>query len=129
MKIILFDGNCNFCDLSVQFILKRDKKEAFHFAALRSETGRKLRDQLAISDDKDSLIFVHDDHYYDASSAALRICKDLRGLWKLFYFFLIIPKPLRDFAYHLIAKNRYLLFGYKTKCNLPPAHIRKRFLN
>jgi predicted DCC family thiol-disulfide oxidoreductase YuxK len=126
--VILFDGVCNFCDASVQFILKRDKKEAFYFASLQSEAGQGLLEKHSVPENVDSMILVEDDKVYYKSSAALRISRHLDGAWKLLYVFMIVPAPIRNVVYDLIAKNRYKWFGQKESCMLPPPAVRKRFL-
>lgn len=127
-KIILFDGTCNFCDHSVQFIIKRDPKKHFKFASLQSDIGKELAKQHHIPENLDSMILIENNRYYTKSTAALHICKYLRGAWKTFYIFQLIPKPLRDLVYNFIAKNRYKWFGTKQSCMIPSAEERKRFL-
>ncbi|MGE8207168.1 thiol-disulfide oxidoreductase DCC family protein [Heyndrickxia sp. NPDC080065] len=126
--IILFDGVCNFCNSSVQFIIKRDPAGCFKFASLQSEIGKKLLREHGIHDEIDSFVLIEDNTYYIKSSAALRMCKNLQGLWRLLYLFLIIPPPIRDFFYDLIAKNRYKWFGIRESCMLPTKEERDRFL-
>lgn len=128
VQIILFDGDCNFCDKSVQFIIKRDPRGFYKFASLQSKIGQKLIKQHNIPANLDSFILVTDEKSYTKSSAALHVCKNLTGLWKTFYLLLIIPRPIRDFFYHIIANNRYKWFGKKDHCILPSPEIRKRFL-
>lgn len=127
-KIILFDSECNFCDRSVQFIIKRDPEGYYKFASLQSDTGQKILKEYSVPDNIDSFILIDNNRYYSKSSAALRVCKNLKGLWKLFYSLLIVPRPIRDFFYEIIAKNRYKWFGKKDSCMLPSPDIRKRFL-
>jgi len=105
--IILFDGDCNFCDKSVQFIIKRDHVGIYKFASLQSEIGKELIKQHNIPESIDSFILIAHQRWYAKSSAALRVCKNLTGLWKIFYGLLIVPKPIRDFGYHIIANNCY----------------------
>jgi len=127
-KIILFDGVCQFCDRSVQFIFKRDKKGHFKFASLQSDLAKQLLSRYNVAKDVDSLVLLDGNNYYIKSTAALRICKNLSGFWKLGYFLLVIPRPFRDFVYQLIAKNRYNWFGKKEACTIPSPEMRKRFL-
>ena len=127
-RIILFDGDCNFCDQSVQFIIKRDPQGLFKFASLQSEIGKKLLNKYNTPSDLDSFVLIEGNHCYFKSSAALRICKNLKGVWKLLYVLLVVPKPLRDFFYGIIAENRYKWFGIKESCMLPSPEERKRFL-
>ena len=126
--IILFDGECNFCNSSVQFIIKRDKQAYFTFASLQSEIGKTYRKQFGIPEDVDSLILIEGEHCYIKSSAALRICKKLDGGWKLLAAFLLIPPSLRNICYDGMAKNRYKWFGKQERCMLPSPEIKKRFL-
>ncbi|MBT2663575.1 thiol-disulfide oxidoreductase DCC family protein [Bacillus sp. ISL-45] len=126
--VILFDGVCNFCDASVQFILDRDDKELFRFASLQSDAGQELLKKHNVPDDVDSMILIENGKVYYKSSAALRISRHLRGAWKLLYVFMIVPAPIRNIVYDLIAKNRFKWFGQKDSCMLPPPNVRKRFL-
>jgi predicted DCC family thiol-disulfide oxidoreductase YuxK len=127
-RVILFDGECNFCDSSVQFIIKRDPKRLFQFASLQSDIGKELLKKYHAPQTIDSFVLIEDNHCYFKSSAALRVCKHLRGAWKLLYFLLVVPRPLRDFFYELVAKNRYKWFGKKESCMLLSVEERKRFL-
>jgi predicted DCC family thiol-disulfide oxidoreductase YuxK len=127
-NIILFDGVCNFCDSSVQFIIKRDKKAIFRFAPIQSDTGKELARKYNVSLNIDSLILIEHSKCYYKSSAVFRICKRLKGSWKLLYMLIVIPKPLRDYLYDYVAKNRYKWFGKKTECMMPLPDIKNRFL-
>ena len=127
--VILFDGVCEFCASSVQFIVKRDPSGKFKFAPLQSETGRKLVLQLSLEDKNiDSLILIEEGEYYIKSTAVLRIARGLNALWPVLYVFIIIPKPLRDYFYDIVARNRYKWFGKKEECMVPDPEIKKRFL-
>ncbi|KGP73359.1 thiol-disulfide oxidoreductase DCC family protein [Pontibacillus yanchengensis] len=128
-KIILFDGECNFCDASVQFILKRDRQEQFTFASLQGEHGQKLLKQHGIASSVDSFVLVDGNQIHFQSTAALNVCKELAGAWKLLYGFIVIPKPIRDKVYKIVANNRYKWFGKKEQCALPSPETRKRFLD
>jgi predicted DCC family thiol-disulfide oxidoreductase YuxK len=127
-RIILFDGVCNFCDSSVQFIIKRDLNGAFQFAPLQGETGKKLLNELDLKENLDSIVYIEDDRYYKRSAAALKVCENLGGVWRLFVIFKIIPTPIRDIFYDIVAKNRYKWFGKKESCMIPSPEIRSRFL-
>ncbi len=116
-SIILFDGVCNLCNSSVQFVLKHDKKKRFLFSSLQSDAALKLLLQLNVKNSKlDSIVLIEGNKIYDKSTAALRIAKELNPLWNIFFIFIIIPKPIRDFIYDFIAKNRYKWFGKKNSC-------------
>jgi predicted DCC family thiol-disulfide oxidoreductase YuxK len=125
--IILFDGVCNFCNSSVNFIIEHDKKGYFKFAPLQSEIGKSLVEKFGLSE-VDSIILVENEKAYTHSTAALKFIKHLDGIWKFAYILIIIPRPVRDFFYKLFAKNRYRLFGKKEACMLPTPEVRQRFL-
>jgi predicted DCC family thiol-disulfide oxidoreductase YuxK len=127
-KTILFDGICNFCNASVRFIIKRDPQSRFRFASLQSEVGQKMLIKYKIPGNINSFIFIDGERCYTKSSAALRVCKHLKGFWKLFYVFILVPRPLRDRCYHFIAENRYKWFGKSESCMIPTPDIRSRFL-
>ncbi|HVE59515.1 MAG TPA: thiol-disulfide oxidoreductase DCC family protein [Pyrinomonadaceae bacterium] len=125
--IILFDGVCNFCDGSVNFIIEHDKKNYFKFAPLQSEAGQKYVEKFGLSA-IDSVILVENEKVYTHSTAALKVAGNLGGIWSLFYAFIIIPKPIRDFFYKLFARYRYKLFGKKDECMIPTPEVRAKFL-
>ncbi|HLA96702.1 MAG TPA: thiol-disulfide oxidoreductase DCC family protein [Pyrinomonadaceae bacterium] len=127
--IVLFDGVCNFCNASVNFVIEHDRGGYFKFAPLQSEIGEELATKHGV--DKiaaDSVVVVEDDKVYLHSSAALRIARKLDGIWSWAYAFVIIPRPIRDLLYRLFAKNRYWLFGRQDACMMPTPEIRARFL-
>lgn len=127
--IVLFDGVCNFCDSSVNFIIEHDSKSYFKFAPLQTEIGQALLDEHHINNtDTDSVILIEDDAAYFYSTAALRIARHLDGVWPWLYALIIIPKPVRDFFYKQFAIYRYRLFGKKDACMIPAPEIRARFL-
>lgn len=127
--ILLFDGVCNLCSGSVQFIIKRDPGARFRFASLQSATGERLLAELRIDRMAlDSLIVVEEGRWYKESDAVLRIVRILGGPWKALGIFRLIPRPLRDRLYRLVARNRYRWFGKKEACWLPTPELRKRFL-
>ncbi|MCW8981441.1 thiol-disulfide oxidoreductase DCC family protein [Altibacter sp.] len=128
-KIILFDGVCNLCNSSVVFIIKRDKKDVFRFAALQSNVGMVLVNEHDIDTSKtDSIILIDGNKSYEKSSAALRIAKELSGAYPLLYGFMIIPKFIRNRIYDYIAKNRYRWYGKKESCMIPTPELKSKFL-
>jgi predicted DCC family thiol-disulfide oxidoreductase YuxK len=128
-KIVLFDGVCNLCNNSVQFILKRDKKNQFLFGSLQGITGQGyLRKFNLPANTFNSFMLVEDDTLYSRSAAALRMLKHLGGGWSLLYAFIIIPKFIRDAIYNLVAKNRYKWFGKKDECWIPTPALKAKFL-
>ena len=127
--IVLFDGVCNFCNASVNFIIERDTKDYFKFAPLQSEIGEQLLQKYEIDKaETDSVILIEDEKAYTHSTAALRIARRLNGIWSELYAFIAVPRSLRDFLYRLFAKNRYRLFGKQDTCMMPTPEVRQRFL-
>lgn len=127
--IVLFDGVCNLCNASVNFIIRNDPKVYFRFSSLQSEFGQNINVAKGQTGKVfDSLILVDGHCVYFKSSAVLRIVKKLRGIWPVFFVFVLIPKPIRDFFYDLIAKYRYRIFGLKETRMVPPKSLKNRFL-
>lgn len=129
-NVILFDGVCNLCNRSVQFIIKRDRKKKFYFAPLQGTTGQEILKRFHLSvDELNSFIFKEGDKLYTHSSGALRMLKMLGRGWILFYPLIIVPKFIRDGVYNWIARNRYKWFGKKEECMIPTPEVRSRFLD
>jgi len=127
--IILFDGVCNFCNGIVNFIIRQDKKNLFRFAALQSESGKKLLEQYGIDwKNNDSFVVIQNGKAYEKSTAALKVSNQLPWYWKWSQLFWILPKFIRDALYNIIAKNRYKWFGKKEECMIPTPELKERFL-
>lgn len=127
--VILFDGVCNLCNSSVQFVLRRDKKKQFLFGSLQGIYGQDvLKEQNMPADNLHSFILKENNVIYTKSTAALRVLKILGGGWKLLYIFVIVPKFIRDGVYGFIAQNRYRWFGKKEECWVPTPEWKSRFL-
>ncbi len=126
--IVMFDGECNFCDSSVQFIIARDPKAYFQFAALQSQVGMELKEKYNISNEIDSFILIKNGQVYKYSDGALEVCKHLKGFWKALSILKAVPRPIRNRVYKYIAKNRYKWFGKKDECMIPSPEVRNRFL-
>ena len=128
--IILFDGVCNMCVKSIQFIIKKDSKDLFRLASIQSSIGQNIIKKYSINIKKnDSLIFINNNRISYRSTAILFILNRLNTFWKILLIFYIIPYPIRDFIYILIAKSRYFLFGRRNKCIIPNENIKSKFLN
>ncbi|MGN6495087.1 MAG: thiol-disulfide oxidoreductase DCC family protein [Agriterribacter sp.] len=127
--VVLFDGVCNLCNSSVQFIIKKDKNKQFYFASLQGETGQALLKKFQLSTNHfNSFILVKDERVYTKSTAVLKLLKMLGGWWKLLYAFIVVPPFIRDAIYSFIAVNRYRWFGKRESCMLPTPDLRERFL-
>jgi predicted DCC family thiol-disulfide oxidoreductase YuxK len=128
--VILFDGVCNFCSRSVQFIIRHDPKHRFRFASLQSEFGQKLMQHFGLPADQfNSFLLFENGKIYTRSTGALRVAKKLKGLWSLLYGFIILPRFIRDPVYNFIARNRYKWFGKKEECWIPTSELKSLFLD
>lgn len=132
--VLLYDGVCGFCNKSVQLILDHDRRGEMRFAALQSEYGRTVIARHPFLEKVDSVVLLErpegsEERVFVRSTAALRVAAYLGGPWKLFLVFYLLPAPVRDFFYDLLAKYRYKFFGKHDACLLPPAKVRARFLD
>lgn len=129
-KIILFDGVCNLCNTTVQFVIKNDKEDIFRFSPLQSDTGKKLLTERNIdTEDIDSIILIEPNiAYYTKSTAALEIGKYLKGLSTISSILLWLPESLRDIVYDFVAKNRYKWYGKKESCMIPTEELKNKFI-
>jgi predicted DCC family thiol-disulfide oxidoreductase YuxK len=129
--VVLFDGVCNLCNASVNFIIDRDPTAQFRFAALQSDVARERLTELGQPPPPttpESILLLEGGHLYSESTAALRIAGHLRGPWRLLKALLVVPRPLRDAVYRLIARNRYAWFGRTDACRVPTPELKARFL-
>jgi len=127
--IIIFDGVCNVCNASVNFIIQRDPEALFHFTSMQSEQAKVLMQEYGLEDvGFDSFILIKKGESFIRSEAVLEVCKDLKGFWFLFSVFKIVPVVVRDCFYKLFARNRYRIFGKKESCMMPTEEIQSRFL-
>lgn len=128
-QTILFDGVCNLCNSSVQFVINRDPRRTFQFAALQSTSGKALLQEHHLPEASlYSVILIREGTVYQRSSAALQIVRGLTGLWPLLYIFIIVPPFIRNAIYDWIASNRYRWFGAKNECMIPTPELKSRFL-
>ena len=127
--IVLFDGVCNFCDASVTWIIERDRKAVFRFAALQSPAGERLQGECGLDATAlDTLVLIRAGRVYRKSGAALRILRQLRWPWPLLYGLIAVPAFVRDLVYGWFARRRYRWFGRKDECMVPGSEVRERFL-
>lgn len=128
-SVILFDGVCNLCNASVQFIIKHDKKQLFRFAALQSAFGQNVVNKFNLADKNiDSVILLENNSVLLKSDAALRIAKQLGGIYSMLYVFIVLPKFIRNRIYDFIARNRYRWFGKQESCMIPTPELKKLFI-
>lgn len=127
-QLILFDGVCNFCNSSINFIIDHDPEKYFKFAPLQSELGQSILEQFnKNTDDFDSVILLKKNQLFQKSDAAIEITKHLSGSWKYLAVFGILPTFFLNFFYDIIAKNRYRIFGKTETCRIPTPELRERF--
>ncbi|MDP4558189.1 thiol-disulfide oxidoreductase DCC family protein [Halomonas meridiana] len=127
--IVIFDGVCNFCNGAVNFIINRDPEGTFAFTPMQSELAQELTQRFNVPDvGMDTLVLIKAGKCYVLSDAALEIAKDLKGPWRLCYVFKVVPRPIRDAAYKLFARNRYRLFGKREACMVPTVEVKSRFV-
>ena len=127
--VVLFDGVCNLCDASVNFLIDRDPGARLRFASLQSDAGSRLLALHGIDrTTTDSVVLVEDGRAWVESDAAARIARHLPWPWRAGAAFRFLPRLLRDGAYRLVARNRYRWFGTREACRLPTPELRARFL-
>jgi predicted DCC family thiol-disulfide oxidoreductase YuxK len=127
--VILFDGTCAFCERSVIFIANRDSEAYFRFGASQSPQAAALLAPFGLTrDTARSIILLEGDQAYLRSTATLRIAARLRRPWSWLRFLLIIPVPVRDAVYRVVAAVRHRLAGASNACEIPPPEIRQRLI-
>jgi predicted DCC family thiol-disulfide oxidoreductase YuxK len=133
--VLLYDGTCGFCHATVQFVLRRDTKKTLRFASLGGEYGRSIIDARPDLDGVDSIVWlesatdVHPVRILTRSAAALRIARYLGGAWRLMLVFTVVPRPIRDWVYDLVARHRHRLIASTEQCIVPPPGAHDRFLD
>lgn len=130
-KIILFDGVCNLCNSSINYVIDKDKKDIFRFVSLQSDLGQEIQQHIGYTDTNlDTIIlYVPGEAYYIKSTAAIKVMNEFGGLWKSMNSFLIIPKSIRDLGYNFVAKNRYKWYGKEDSCRIPTPELKAKFLS
>lgn len=129
-NVVFFDGVCNLCNWSVDFIIKRDTEGVFKFASLQSDVAKGLLDEhrSIVDNGMRTIVLLKNDRLYYRSDAVLEICRDLSNPWPLLSMFKVIPRFIRDAVYRIISKNRYRWFGQRNTCRVPTVEEQQRFL-
>ena len=128
-NLIVFDGVCNFCTSSVQFIIRHDRGAVFRFVCIQSHLGREICRTAGLDpDDSQTFLVLTKGRALIRSDAVLEVAKRLGGMWRLLVVFIIVPRGLRDWAYSFGAKHRYRWFGRRDTCMIPSDDVRERFL-
>ena len=129
MNIILFDGVCNFCNATVNTIIKYDTYKHFKFAAQQSEAGERILKEAGFKGEGfNSVLLLKNNQVFTKTDAVIETCKHLTGVPRIFILLQYVPKPLRNFGYSIIAKYRYSIFGKRTTCMMPNQAVRDRFI-
>ena len=130
-RLVLFDGVCNLCNGAVNFLIDHDKNNRLIFSSLQSETGQKILEQAGLPTDVfDSILFYDRGAVWDKSGAALKIMRELGGIWRpAAAVGKFVPQKLRDGIYQFIARNRYRQFGKSESCRIPSPDLKSRFLD
>ncbi|MDP1800367.1 MAG: DCC1-like thiol-disulfide oxidoreductase family protein [Bacteroidota bacterium] len=127
--ILLFDGECGFCNKSLLYFLKYEKNKTMHFAPLKSKVGKELKAYFEIEEKTDTVILIRDHSAFIKSCAALRLFPYMKGLWPLMVIFVVIPPFIRNWVYDLIAKKRMKIIGRVQNCEMLPKEDTERFLD
>jgi len=129
-KIIPFDGVCNLCNNSINYVIDKDKHDVFRFVSLQSDLGQEIQQYIGYQDTNLNtiILYVPGEAYYTKSSAAIKIMNEFGGLWKGINIFLILPESIRNIAYNYVAKNRYKWYGKEESCRIPTPELKAKFL-
>ena len=126
---VFFDGVCNLCNRSVNFLISKDKKEVLKFASLQSEYAQNtIPKELLNRENLDTIVVYTNGKLYNRSNAVLKLCKILGGGFYVFLIGYLIPRFIRDGLYRFIANNRYRWFGTQSQCRVPTSDLKDRFL-
>ncbi len=130
MSLVLFDGVCNLCAKSVRFVLRHEMSSTLRFTPVQSSTGNRLMRELGLNPkDAESFVLITGGSAFVRSDAAIHLSAFLRGGWRLIGWIRIIPRPIRDWLYGVIARNRYKWFGQSDVCLVPTPELSARFIN
>lgn len=128
-KIVFFDGVCNLCTGSVQWILKRNKKKDLYFSQIGGDTYNLIQKDVPENFPTiDSILYYNGNVILVESEAILTLSKSLDFPYSLLTYLVVIPKFIRDFFYRFVAKHRYRWFGRSEFCLLPNEETNSRFL-
>lgn len=129
MKVILFDGVCNLCNSSVNWVIDHDKQQQFKFSALQSTFGKKkVADARLTENYLNTIVYIDEQATYTKADAVLRILKQIGGIYSLAVIFFVIPSLFRNYLYDIVAANRYKWFGKQDSCRVSTPELKARFI-
>ena len=128
--VLLYDGTCGFCSGIVQFVLRRDRRQTLRFAALGGDYAEQVAATFPEVRTADSVVWVEggSGRILTRSDAVLRLAQYLGGLWRLMALFAVVPRPIRDRVYDLVARHRHRLTARGAECSVPRDDVGNRFL-
>jgi predicted DCC family thiol-disulfide oxidoreductase YuxK len=126
----VFDGVCNLCNGFVDYVIARDPEAQFRFVSLQSDAARRLLSGVPIDPPvRESFVLIEQGRVFRQSEAALRVARRLGTPWSFAYPLIAVPRPVRDWVYGIVARNRYRWFGKRPTCRVPTPDLRRRFLD
>jgi predicted DCC family thiol-disulfide oxidoreductase YuxK len=129
VKVIVYDGHCNFCNGWVRFVMKHDSVGKFRYASAQSIAGSAILARIGLdSTDLRTIVLLDGSRYYEKSEAVFGILEGLGGFWSLLRVFRAVPRRVRDTGYTAFAQRRYRWFGRSESCDVPDAKWRNRYL-
>lgn len=127
--VILFDGYCNLCNSSINYIIDHDPDAYFKLGSLQSDEAKIYLDKYDVDKNEfKTVVLIENRTVYTRSTAALKIAKRLNGPVKLLWIFIILPRFIRDPVYNCVARNRYKWFGKREQCRVATPELKSRFL-
>ena len=127
--VVIFDGVCKLCTGSLTFILRHEAAQELRFAPMQSAAGKQLMQKFGIDPAQmKTFVVIADGRAYVRSDAAIRVSRFLRGGWRLLGMVRVVPRPIRDYVYDLVARNRYRWFGRHDTCIVPTSELESRFI-
>jgi predicted DCC family thiol-disulfide oxidoreductase YuxK len=128
--VILYDGVCNLCNRSVQWVVRRDRRGVFRFAAVQSKVARELLAGAGYDGQlPDSVVLIDGGRVMTESAAAIGVARRLGWPWRAAVVFWVVPAGVRNWLYRAVAKRRYAWFGKADACMMPRPELRERFLD
>jgi len=128
-SVIFFDGVCGLCNGFIDFVLEIDTSSVHKFATLQGDVAKSRLPKESV-EDLNTIVLINDGKTYTQSGAVSKVLRNIGGIWTVLGTLLwLIPKPLRNFGYHVVAQNRYQWFGKRDTCRMPTPEERAKFFD